>query len=208
MIVKRKPGQLGVEYELTLFESELRGKPEKLRALGMLAGKVAGMLEQAEAGTHGKMDRSRIVRLGKLLQEVGVEFQVSCENFIRNLGTTCREEASIRTAERQVADAFYEKRFSNDPDLKEAWDKMRGIISGLLEIKAELITPSSKLADDLNMRNLIAYELIQALECAFAVTIEDAKAKELGTAGQMLDYVWDLRSRQREQAPAAAASVG
>jgi acyl carrier protein len=62
-------------------------------------------------------------------------------------------------------------------------------IAATLNIEASAITPADSLARDLGADSLDTVSLVMALEDHFAIDLPDEDMQELGTVGQMIEYV-------------------
>lgn len=62
-------------------------------------------------------------------------------------------------------------------------------IAATLNIEASAITPADSLGRDLGADSLDTVSLVMAIEDHFAIDLPDEDMQELGTVGQMIEYV-------------------
>ena len=67
--------------------------------------------------------------------------------------------------------------------------KLKQIISQLLSVDDDEITPGSKIHDDLGADSLDAIELVMEVEGAFDLEIPDECAEKFFTVQDVLDYI-------------------
>lgn len=69
------------------------------------------------------------------------------------------------------------------------FDKVRDIIACQLDIDASLVTPDSKLVDDLKADSLDVVELIMDLEQEFDVEIPEDELPNIQTVGDIVKFI-------------------
>ena len=71
-------------------------------------------------------------------------------------------------------------------------DKVLAIVAEVNGLKRSQVTPQSTLTGDLAMDSPTLLHLLVELEAAFDVTISDRAAAELGTVGDLIEYLRGL----------------
>jgi len=71
----------------------------------------------------------------------------------------------------------------------EVLNEIKGIISELLDIPEDEITPESRFREDLEADSLDLVELIMEFEDEFGGEISDEDAQSITTVGEAVDYV-------------------
>ena len=74
-------------------------------------------------------------------------------------------------------------------------------IATALHIEASTVTPGASLAGDLGADSLDSVALVMAIEDHFSIDLPDEEMLELGTVGQVIEYV-ELAVAMRQPAPA------
>ena len=72
---------------------------------------------------------------------------------------------------------------------QEIYEKVREIVTELLDIEAEKVTPESKFQADLGADSLDLVELIMEFEERFGGEISDEDAQKITTVGEAVKYV-------------------
>ena len=68
-------------------------------------------------------------------------------------------------------------------------EDIRTLLTAQLGIRAEIITPASRIREDLGADSLDMVEIIMEIEAEAGIDIPDAKAEALLTVQAILDYV-------------------
>jgi acyl carrier protein len=76
-------------------------------------------------------------------------------------------------------------------DKKSIEDKIKQIISDRLEVKAEKITPESKLRDDLGIDSFGLVELSFEIKDKFGIKIEDSDFPKILKVRDAVDYIYN-----------------
>jgi acyl carrier protein len=74
--------------------------------------------------------------------------------------------------------------------------RVRATIAAHLSRAEELVVPEAKLIDDLKADSLDLVELLQRLEEEFHMTVDEKRAAQLRTVGDVIQYVCELQSAQ------------
>ncbi len=69
------------------------------------------------------------------------------------------------------------------------FESIKNILSEQLEVKPEIITMDTNIADDLGADSLDVVELLMSIEEEFDVEIPDEKIESLRTVGSVVDYI-------------------
>ncbi|MBO4693870.1 MAG: acyl carrier protein [Clostridia bacterium] len=69
------------------------------------------------------------------------------------------------------------------------FESIKTILSEQLEVKPELITMETDIAEDLGADSLDVVELLMSIEDEFDVEIPDEKIESLKTVGSVVDYI-------------------
>ena len=69
------------------------------------------------------------------------------------------------------------------------FESIKTILSEQLEVKPEIITMETNIADDLGADSLDVVELLMSIEEEFDVEIPDEKIESLRTVGSVVDYI-------------------
>lgn len=68
-------------------------------------------------------------------------------------------------------------------------EKLQSIISEVLNIEADKITPDSTFIDDLGADSLDVYQIIMGIEEAFDIEIPQDEAKNIVTVGDAVEQI-------------------
>lgn len=74
--------------------------------------------------------------------------------------------------------------------------RVRATIAAHLSRSEELVVPEAKLIDDLKADSLDLVELLQRLEEEFHTTVDEKRAAQMRTVGDVVQYVRELQSAQ------------
>ena len=69
------------------------------------------------------------------------------------------------------------------------FEQIRDVLVSAININADIVTPSAKLKEDLDIDSLSAVELALELETAFDIRIEDEELGKLETVQDIIDIV-------------------
>lgn len=73
--------------------------------------------------------------------------------------------------------------------MDKTFEQMKQIIAEKLEVEEAKVTMDANFRTDLEADSLDTYELIYAIEEAFAVKIPDEAANEFGTVGDAYNFI-------------------
>lgn len=73
--------------------------------------------------------------------------------------------------------------------MSEVEEKVAEIITGILEVEREKITPAARFQEDLDADSLEVVDMIMSVEDAFDIEVADETAETLRTVGDLIAFI-------------------
>jgi len=69
------------------------------------------------------------------------------------------------------------------------FEKLQGIIAGVLNVDADTIKPETKFIDDLGADSLDVFQIILEIEETFEISIDDSQAEKIVTVNDAVEEI-------------------